>query len=849
MNVKPGINTWSIPPGNRAYFVLFFFLWFFHVPLNGQKIEIRAEQEPLNQVLLGLAKQYRVQVSFDDKQLSEYTITLQQTFENPETAIHFLIRDLPLEVRKIGEVYTIYRRVLPEVVRNYTLSGRVIDLNTGESLPYSHVQVNHSGVVTDFNGIFTYLSTDSVFHLRISYLGYYIKDTSLLPGVNHIVKLTPSIIGLKEVVIEGSSIERSGQIGEEAGTIRLNHKIAYRLPGNGDNAVFNFLRLQPGILAAGERSSELIIWGSYSGHSKIMFDGFTIFGLKNFNDNLSFVNPYMAKDIKVLKGGYSAEYDDRVGGIVDISGINGNTNKPSINLNINNMTVNGMAGIPLLKGSSLTFAYRQTYYNLYDAEDLSVSRTGRKHPTQADINIYPDYVFRDFNLKYAGFTSGGDPYYISLYEGKDKFSYQIDQERINADISREVDEGNLQRGGSAFFGKTWENGVQSHFSLSASGLNKSFYEKQVVMRNIGAGTFSPFSSREVQFNNQVFELTARNMTRIPLPGKQVLEAGWNYTYEQVDFSEDSLERTLVSSADRSHRIGVYLTDEIRPVSALIIRPGLRADYPVHLDHVYLQPRIQLSLDLSEHWRLNAAAGIYNQFISETSVIDELGNIRYVWAVCNNEDVPVLKAQHLVGGLTYRYDGLSIGVEGYYKTTTGITRQLRRDEIQELYQGEARMYGMDLQVKQYFWKHEAWASYTWSRTEEYFPYMSEEVIYRDAPQDQRHEVKGAVLLNFRPFYFSANYVYGSGFRSPSAILSVSDAGDERYPYSRLDLALIYRHSIRSYHFEIGFSILNVLNHENIKYSNLIYIPDSPNSSFSIHAEAVPFTPTIYLNMAF
>jgi len=828
---------------------LFFFLWFFVVPLYGQKIEIRAEQEPLNQVLLGLAKQYRVQLSFDDTQLSEYNITLQQSFENPEAAIHFLISDLPLEVRKIGEVYTIYKRVQPEVIRNYPLSGRVIDLNTGESLPYSHVQVNQSLIVTDFNGIFTYLSTDSVFHMRISYLGYYIKDTTLLPGITHIVRLTPSIIGLKEVVIEGSTVERSGQIGEEAGTIRLNHKIAYRLPGNGDNAVFNFLRLQPGILAAGERSSELIIWGSYSGHSKIMFDGFTIFGLKNFNDNLSFVNPYMAKDIKVLKGGYSAEYDDRVGGIVDISGINGNTYRPSINLNINNMTVNGMASVPLLKQSSLTFAYRHTYYNLYDENDLSVIRSGRRHPSQADISIYPDYVFRDFNLKYAGSTSGGDPYYVSLYEGKDKFSYQIDQERINANISQEVDEGNLQRGGSAFFGRTWNNGVQSHFSLSASGLSKSFYEKQIVTRNMGTGNFSPFSSREGLFKNQVLELTAKNMTRIPLSGKQVLEAGWSYTYEQVDFSEDSLDRTLVSSADRSHRIGVYLTDEIRPVAALSIRPGLRADYPVHLDHVYLQPRIQLSLDLSGHWRLNAAAGIYNQFIAETSVIDELGNIRYVWAVSNNQDVPVLKAQHLVGGITFRYDGLSIGVESYYKTTTGITRQLRRDEVQELYQGDARMYGVDVQVKQYFWKHEAWASYTWSRTEEHFPYMPDDVDYMYAPQDQRHEVKGAVLLNFRPFYFSTNYVYGSGFRSPSAIMPESDAVDERYPYNRLDVALIYRHSIRSYHFEIGFSILNVLNHENIKYSNLVYIPDSPNSSISVHAEAVPFTPTIYLNMAF
>jgi len=824
-------------------------LWFFNVSLFGQKIEIRAEQEPLNQVLLGLAKQYRVQLSFDDTQLSEYKVTLQQSFENPEAAIHFLIRDLPLEVRQIGEVFTIYRRVLPEFIRHYTLSGRVIDLNTGEYLPYSNVQVNQSLVVTDFNGIFTYLSTDSVFHLRISYLGYYIKDTTLLPGAAHVVKLTPSIIGLKEVVIEGSTVERSGQIGEEAGTIRLNHKIAYRLPGNGDNAVFNFLRLQPGILAAGERSSELIIWGSYSGHSKIMFDGFTVFGLKNFNDNLSFVNPYMAKDIKVLKGGYSAEYDDRVGGIVDISGINGNTYRPSINVNINNMTVNGMASVPVLKGSSLTFAYRHTYYNLLDEEDLSVIRTGRRHPSQADISIYPDYVFRDFNMKYAGSTSGGDPYYVSLYEGKDKFSYQIEQERINANISQEVDEGNLQRGGSAFFGKTWKNGMQSHFSLSASGLDKSFYEKQIVTRNIGSGNFSPLSSREGLFKNQVLELTAKNMTRIPLSGKQILDAGWSYTYEQVDFSEDSLDRTLVSSADRSHRIGVYLMDEIRPVPALSIRPSLRADYPLHLDRVYLQPRIQFSLDLSGHWRLNAAAGIYNQFIAETSVIDDLGNFRYIWAVCNNEDVPVLRAEHLVGGLTYRYDGLSIGVESYYKTTTGITRQLQRDGIQEQYQGEARMYGMDLQIKQYFWKHEAWASYTWSRTEERFPYLPEEVNYTYAPQDQRHEVKGAVLLNFRPFYFSANYVYGSGFRTPSAVMPDSDAGDERYPYNRLDVALIYRHSIKSYHFEAGFSILNVLNHENIKYSNLIHIPDSPNSSISVHAEAVPFTPTIYLNMAF
>jgi len=33
----------------------------------------------------------------------------------------------------------------------------------------------------------------------------------------------------------------------------MNHKIAI-FTGNGDNSIFNLLRLQPGILAAGEQS-------------------------------------------------------------------------------------------------------------------------------------------------------------------------------------------------------------------------------------------------------------------------------------------------------------------------------------------------------------------------------------------------------------------------------------------------------------------------------------------------------------------------------------------------------------------------------------------------------------------
>ena len=93
----------------------------------------------------------------------------------------------------------------------------------------------------------------------------------------------------------------------------INQHFPFR--GSGDNSVFSVLRLQPGILASGEQSNNLVIWGSYSGQSSVLFDGITLFGLKSYSDNISAVNPYLAKDIRIHKGAFDASQGERVGGI------------------------------------------------------------------------------------------------------------------------------------------------------------------------------------------------------------------------------------------------------------------------------------------------------------------------------------------------------------------------------------------------------------------------------------------------------------------------------------------------------------------------------------------------------
>jgi len=75
----------------------------------------------------------------------------------------------------------------------------------------------------------------------------------------------------------------------------------------------------------------------------------------------------------------------------------------------------------------------------------------------ADVSAFPDYEFRDFNIKYAGSTKSGDSYFLSLYDGRDNYSYAIDQEKDQVRINQDAQEANRKLGGSLFYGKEWKN--------------------------------------------------------------------------------------------------------------------------------------------------------------------------------------------------------------------------------------------------------------------------------------------------------------------------------------------------------------------------------------------------------
>jgi hypothetical protein len=849
-------------------------------------IKIDVKEKPLNDVLVMLRNQYDFQFSFSDNQLSKYKVTVSKTFVNKDDALTFLLKGLPFELKKSGEVFIIVpvkvekkeEKKVEKKRELVNIAGQIAEAGSFEPLPFSNVIINSHRILTDVMGSFNYIaSADSSFHLQVSHLGYYIFDTIMHTSTNRRFLLTPSSENIPEIIVQVNPIEKATLIGDWPGKIKLNHNISRYLPGQGDNTVFNLIRLMPGIIASGELSSDLLVWGSYEGHSQVTFDEFTLFGLKNFNDNINVINPLVIKNIEIYKGGFDAKYGNRVGGLINISGKNGNLQKPVFTININQSTLNGMVEIPLFKNqSSLMVAYRQTYYNLFNIDNFNINaplgKAAKKDPrfNLIDINVYPDqYSFRDLNLKYSANFKKGGIFYVSLYGGNDKFILATD-----ADISKKITmkgdvkmdtpflitllnkEYNQQRGGSMYYGKKWNNGNNSVFIVSHSRFNNNSTD-EMETENKQTGKIN--NNLRSTLGNVALENSIRNENTFDFLNGHQLETGGGLFQNEASIStiyKGSPDSVLIDTTNtfQNSRIHFYLQDHIQVFGNLELKSGFRLNLLNKGRRFFIEPRLSASYKVGQNFKFNASWGLYNQFIYKMTNVDKDQNYTNLW-VTANEKIPVLKASHLIGGLCFSTHDFVIDVEGYFKKTSNLTRRVYESRwigsrfINEFtaYWGDSKALGLDVYLKKDFGKNSVWASYSLCKVIERLAPLGKKLPeYSPAPQDQRHEFKIAGIYNLKKFYFSANYVYGSGMQILKDVFQ--DAGD--IFYSRFDIATTYHFTPWGKNTEIGFSILNLLNTQNLKYANLKKMKVTQEiGSVTIYSNAVPFTPTLFLKIVF
>lgn len=462
-----------------------------------------------------------------------------------------------------------------------------------------------------------------------------------------------------------------------------------------------------------------------------------------------------------------------------------------------------------------------------------------------DIMVVPDYQFNDVNLKYTFQGINNQLLVASVYFGKDKYGYNIDDNYNNHQVNNGLNEKNQQTGGSLVYSlpagrKHLLTGKLNYSTFSISSLETNTVTMEEGMHNMPDHTTHAITSL-----NKVEETGVELTDRFGLLNIGNFEAGIGLQLNYADFEQSNNSDTQLNLGSTSQKGYAFIQSTVSAGKKLTFTPGLRAIYESLSAGFYVEPKLSLSYNITESVKVYAAWGRYHQFLSKLSFVDENRNYSWYWINNDGKNYPVLSSTHYVGGASYKKNDFIFSAEGYFKATSGITRYFSYTEnvARGFYSGKGISYGIDLYLKKEYKKNVAWISYTLSKTEENLSFDTSG-IYRPAPQDQRHELKIAGIYNLKKWYFSATWVYGSGFE----ILKNYVPENSSIPaYRRLDAGVVYKFKRRKAFGNIGFSILNVLNQQNIRYDNLKRVETGTDDFANIYSGAIPFSPYVFLKL--
>lgn len=166
-----------------------------------------------------------MEISFDDKALSTYNVSVSKTFKEPEDALYYLLSDKPFKIEKVNHVYIIVPTETKMAKNNpitvsienndkFVFTGTVSDIGTKEPLLYAAVCLLNSdnqpiatGITND-KGIFRLISSQFPQKIKISFIGYetMTRDISNFNVELGLFPMQTATIPLEETIITADKI-------------------------------------------------------------------------------------------------------------------------------------------------------------------------------------------------------------------------------------------------------------------------------------------------------------------------------------------------------------------------------------------------------------------------------------------------------------------------------------------------------------------------------------------------------------------------------------------------------------------------------------------------------------------
>lgn len=663
------------------------------------------------------------------------------------------------------------------MAQNYTISGRITDSATGETLIGANVfeKSNYTGTSTNTYGFYSLTLPAGSYELGISFVGYKeeSKQIELSADMSLDFELASNVITTQQVVIEA---ERKQNISSSQMSVaKLEVKQAKELPAVlGEVDILKTIQLLPGVSSIGEGNSGFYVRGGGPDQNLILLDEAVVYNASHLFGFFSVFNSDAIKNIELVKGGMPANYGGRLASVLDITMNEGNVKEFS-----------GSGGIGLISS-------RLTLEGPIKKDEASFIVSGRR--TYIDVLTKPalvgtdfegtGYFFYDLNAKLNWKITDKDRLYLSGYFGKDNFNFTLP----DADLKFAIPWGN------AITSLRWNRVVNDRLFANTTAT----YTRYDFAFDGGQDDFS------FKLSSGIRDYTFKtDWSYFPSP-KHRVKFGANYINHRYtpSFAEIEVGETDFNTGEKEQifasETSAYVMDDFDVSRRLTLNMGLRLAYfqqngpftryiqedddlvadstieyprgtPI-VDYLGLEPRISMRYALNEVSSIKAAFTRNLQFVHLAS-FSPLGLPTDLWIPSSELVRPQIGYQYNAGYFrNFKDDAYEASVEVYYKT---LENQIEYKEGElpqngalnnvdnQLTFGDGYSYGLELFVKKKMGRTSGWLGYTWSKTMRQFPDILDGQEF-PARFDRRHDVSLAVThtINDR-WTLGGTFVFGTG----------------------------------------------------------------------------------------
>ncbi|WP_160114078.1 TonB-dependent receptor plug domain-containing protein [Aquimarina sp. AU119] len=793
--------------------------------------------------------------SYADNDIKGITLLNPPEISDLQEIIQYLEQNTPLNYTFLSAKNI----VLSLTINENRICGILQSFVNEKRISNATIQTRNNAVISNEKGEFNLEIQDINELVRISFIGFktqtfLAKELINTPCIT--IVLMPEVQYLNEIILNDYLIK--GIDKKSDGSISIDYNDFGILPGLVEPDLLQTIQALPGILSVEETVSDINVRGGTNDQNLILWDGIKMYQSGHFFGLISAFNPYLTKNVQLIRNGSSASYGGGVSSIISMNTSNEINKERDISLGINMISIDGYIDTPLGKKSSLQLSMRKsisevletpTYTQYFDKafQDSEVLNT-----TDNTFNTNDDFSFYDISLRWLYQLTPQDLIKVNALVIRNDLDFQENATINQVNIARESNVNQNNSTGSIWYQRKWNDFFRSEILMYGTSFTLEAINSDI------------FNDQRLQQENKVLESGIKLNTLLKINSNFNVKSGYQFNETGITNLRDVNNptfRDLIKEVVRTNSI--FSEVELKSKNNNThLNLGVRFNYFDKFDTFIAEPRLSFNHKFLDHFTVETLAELKSQITSQVieSQNDFLGVENRKWVLSNDNNIPILKSQQVSLGLSYNHNNWLVSTDTYYKHIDGILSQSQGFQNQLEFESDHGSYtvkGVDFLINKRFEKLSAWLSYSYATNMYSFNTLSE----RDFPNniDIRHNINFAVSYTLDNFKFSTGINWHSGKPTtiPIAGDEISEDGSINYnhpnsdtieDYTRWDASATYNFKLfKNTNSLLGVSVWNILSQENIV--NNYYRTNNTQNVEEVRQFGLGFTPNVVFRINF